>query len=65
MVEPKNSGSRRRIALSPSSALLLCDHKAEQQAQRILLGTPLSDSDPVFAYPDGQPLARRSQSYLC
>ena len=56
MVEPKSSHSRCRIALSPSLALLLRDHKAEQPAQRILLGTPLSDSDLVFAHPDGRPL---------
>ena len=56
MVKPKSSHSRRRIALSPSLALLLCDHKAEQQVQRILLGTPLSDSDLVFCHPDGKPL---------
>jgi len=56
MIKPKSSHSRRRIVLPPSLALLLRDHKAEQQAQRILLGTPLSDSDLVFAHPDGRPL---------
>ncbi len=56
MVKPKSSHSRRRIALSPSLALLLRDHKAEQQVQRILLGTPLSDSDLVFCHHDGKPL---------
>jgi integrase len=56
MIKPKSSHSRRRIALPPSLTLLLRDHKAEQQAQRILLGTPLSDSDLVFAHPDGRPL---------
>ncbi len=42
--------------MPPSLALLLHDHKAKQQAQRILLGTPLSDSDLVVAHPDGRPL---------
>jgi integrase len=56
MIKPKSSHSRRRIALSPSLALLLRDHKAEQQAQRILLGTPLFDSDLVFCHPGGRPL---------
>ena len=56
MVQPKSSHSRRRIALSPSLVLLLSDHKAEQQVQRIILGTALSDSDLVFCHPDGRPL---------
>jgi integrase len=56
MVKPKSSHSRRRIALSPSLALLLHDHKAEQQVKRMLLGTSLSDSDLVFCHPDGRPL---------
>jgi len=56
MREPKSSHSRRQIALSPSLTLLLREHKVEEQAQRILLGEPLADSDLVFAYPDGRPL---------
>jgi len=56
MVEPKSSHSRRRIALSPSLTLLLREYKAEQEAQRILLGKPLADSDLVFCRPDGKPL---------
>ena len=56
MREPKSSHSRRQIALSPSLTLLLREHKAEEQAQRILLGKPLADSDLVFAHPDGRPL---------
>ena len=56
MVEPKSSHSRRRIALSPSLALLLRQYKVEQQAQRILAGGPLADNDLVFCRPDGGPL---------
>ena len=56
MVKPKSSHSRRRIALSPSLALLLRDHKAEQQVKRMLLRASLSDSDLVFCHPDGRPL---------
>ena len=56
MVEPKSSRSRRRIALSPSLALLLRQYKADQQAQRILLGEPLADSGLVFSHIDGKPL---------
>jgi len=54
--EPKTSKSRRRIALSPSLALVLRQYRAEQEAQRTLLRKPLTDEDFVFAHPDGTPL---------
>ena len=54
--EPKTSHSRRRIALPPSLGLVLHQHKAGQEAQRALLGKPLTDNDFVFAHPDGSPL---------
>ena len=53
--EPKTSHSRRRIALPPSLGLVLRQHKAGQEAQRALLGKPLTDNDFVFAHPDGSP----------
>ena len=54
--EPKTPHSRRRIALPPSLALVLRQHRGEQQAQRAVLGKPLTDDDFVFAHPDGTPL---------
>ena len=54
--EPKTSHSRRQIALPPSLALVLREHKDEQRAQRALLGKPLTENDFVFAHPDGTPL---------
>lgn len=56
MIEPKSTYSRRSIALSPVLASLLRRHRAEQQAERILLGNPVKDGDLVFAHPDGSPL---------
>ena len=56
MVEPKSPHSRRSIALSPVLALLLRQHKARREAERILLGNLLKESDLVFAHPDGSPL---------
>ncbi|MBA7690344.1 Tyrosine recombinase XerC [subsurface metagenome] len=56
MIEPKSSHNHRSIALSPVLASLLRQHKAEQQAERILLGKPVKDGDLVFAHPDGSPL---------
>ncbi len=54
--EPKTSKSRRRIALSPSLALVLRQYRVEQEAQRALLGKPLTNEDFVFAHLDGTPL---------
>lgn len=65
MIEPKTSHSRRRIAMSPSLALLLRKHKADQQVQRILLGKPLVDSDLVFSHVDGEPLDPGVISHNC
>jgi len=51
--EPKTPKSQRRIALSPSLALVLRQYRAEQEAQRTLLQKPLTDANFVFAHPDG------------
>ena len=56
LMEPKSPHSRRQIALSPSLALLLRQHKTGQEAQKALLGKLLTDSDFVFCRPDGKPL---------
>ena len=56
IVEPKTSHSRRSIALSPVLTTLLRQHRAKQEAEKILLGTPLMENDLVFARPDGSPL---------
>lgn len=54
--QPKSKRGRRQVALSPSLALLLRQHRAEQQAARRLLGLELSPRDLVFSHPDGSPL---------
>jgi integrase len=54
--QPKSKKGRRLIALSPSLALLLRDHKAKQEFDRMLLGKPLFANDLVFSNPDGSPL---------
>lgn len=54
--QPKTARSRRLIALSPSTALVLKEHKEKQIAERLLTGKPLSDDDLVFCQPDGKPL---------
>jgi len=43
------------VALFPSLALLLRQHKAEQETQQFLLGKRLDEGSLVFAYVSGDP----------
>jgi len=54
--EPKSEHSRRRLDLSPSLALFLRQYRTDRQAERLLLGKPLSEDDPVFASVNGTPI---------
>jgi len=58
--EPKTKRSRRLVDLSPSLALLLREHRANQELERTLLGRLLKPDDLVFSYPDGTPLPPNS-----
>lgn len=44
------------IALPPSAALVLKEHREKQEAMLAILGKPLGDNDLVFSQPDGKPL---------
>jgi hypothetical protein len=50
--EPKSKHSRRQIALSPSLAVLLWEHRIKQEHARQLLGKPLQPTDLVFFQPE-------------
>jgi len=54
--EPKTPSSRRMVDLPPSLALLLREHKKDQQLQRVILSPILKDEDFVFCHDDGSPL---------
>lgn len=54
--QPKSAKSRRTIALSPSSVLVLAEHKERQEEIRAMIGIPLSQDDLVFSTPQGKPL---------
>jgi integrase len=54
--QPKTTKGRRMIALSPSLALVLKEHKEKQVLERVMLGTALKDDDLVFSRPEGKPL---------
>jgi len=58
--EPKTKRSRRLVDLSPSLALLLRGHRANQELEKKLLGRMLIPDDLVFCYPDGTPLPPNS-----
>jgi integrase len=53
---PKSEKSKRTIALSPSSVLVLAEQKGSQQAIRAVLGETLGKDDLVFSTPQGSPL---------
>lgn len=54
--EPKTSKSRRMIALTPSTAIVLREHRLDQEQLRQSLGSTLDDDDLVFGQYDGKPL---------
>ena len=54
--EPKTSSGKRRVALSPSSILVLQQHKTEQRRLFASLGNTLTDDDYVFCHYDRTPL---------
>jgi len=56
MGEPKSKYSRRRITLPESLIEVLSSHRLELEAQGIMLGRPLAETDLVFSYPGNKPL---------
>ncbi|MFC1848365.1 tyrosine-type recombinase/integrase [Chloroflexota bacterium] len=53
---PKSNRGKRSVALSPSLAIMLREHKAKQTAFRERLGVKSHDNDLVFSNLDGAPL---------
>jgi len=54
--EPKSEHSRRRLGLAPSLALFLQQYRVDREAERLLLGKPLSEDDLVFSNVDSTPM---------
>jgi integrase len=52
------------VSLSPSTALLLQEHRDKQEAQRAMLGIPLKDADLVFSDLEGKPLLPDTVSHF-
>lgn len=54
---PKSAKSRRQVALSPSTCVVLRKHHEDMELlRRQLRVRPVGDSDLVFCHPDGKPL---------
>jgi len=53
---PKSKRGKRSIALSPSLAIMLREHKVQQAVILERLGIHLQESDFVFSNPDGTPI---------
>ena len=54
--QPKTAKGRRLIALSPSTTIVLREHRLEQENIRQSIGVALTDDDLVFSQYDGKPL---------
>lgn len=54
--QPKSAKSRRTIALTPSTILMLREYHEEQKLERDMTGNPLTDGDLVFSDIEGKPL---------
>ena len=52
---PKTQKGRRSVDLTPTSALMLRDHREAQQMAALLLGVTWSDDWLVFSNPEGSP----------
>ncbi|MBI4303956.1 MAG: site-specific integrase [Chloroflexi bacterium] len=61
--QPKTSKGRRLISLTPSTALLLREHRERQEKMRSALGLTVTDDNLVFCRPDGKPLLPNSISH--
>jgi integrase len=53
--QPKSDKSRRMIALTPSTAIVLREQREHQNSEKLLQVLPVSDDDLVFSQPDGSP----------
>jgi integrase len=53
---PKTAKGRRMVSLSPSTALVLREHREKQEATRAMLGIPPKDDDLLFSDLNGKPL---------
>ncbi len=53
---PKTAKGRRTVALSPSAAIMLRQHKEKQETDKLLAGSQIKESDLVFTDIEGKPM---------
>jgi len=61
--QPKTAKGRRSISLSPSTAIVLREHREQQKEVSQALGSTLTEDDLVFCHADGKPLLPNSVSH--
>lgn len=61
--QPKTAKGRRLISLSPSTVIVLREHREQQEKMRQALGLALTEDDLVFCRVDGKPLLPNSISH--
>ncbi|MFC2016973.1 tyrosine-type recombinase/integrase [Chloroflexota bacterium] len=61
--EPKTASSRRVVDLSPSLALLLREHRINQETEMAVAGRKVSENGYVFCHMDGTPLIPSSVTH--
>ena len=59
---PKTPKSRRQVPLSPSTSIMLQQHRDSQRAARLVIDHPVTENDLVFCQVDGHPLLPHSVS---
>ena len=60
--QPKTAKGRRLISLSPSTAIVLREHRDQQEEIRQAFGSILAEDDLIFCHVDGKPLLPHSVS---
>ena len=61
--QPKTAKGRRLISLSPSTAIVLREHREQQEKMRQDLGSTLTEDDLVFCQTNAKPLLPNSVSH--
>jgi len=61
--QPKTVKGRRLISLSPSTAIVLREHREQQEKMGEASGSTLNEDDLVFCHVDGSPLLPNSVSH--
>jgi integrase len=61
--QPKTDKGRRLISLTPSTSIVLREHREQQERTRLELGSTLEEDDLVFCRADGEPLLPNTVSH--